>query len=358
MGAVQGAGDGTGIAEGAAGGVVGGAIGHGLGKVIGRAATGAPKTVEPPSTQSFKDTAQGLYDQFENAGGRFTQEGADALKLSLDTRLKAAGYVPGFSPKVDAVIKAVDTAHAASQGEGMTPRMMQVLRQAAGKVRGSIDPTERSFGHELVGGIDDFIAGAQPHHYSAPNPNGLAGHLPGVDDLSQSLSTANKNYTTFSKADLVEQAQRAAQQQAERTGSGGNIGNATRQKVGKLIDKRRDWTPEERAALEKISAGSTVQNIARNVGKLSPEGNGLMQAINIGSGIATGGTSLLGTAAGFGAKRLSDKMTNDSVSNLSRIIRNGGTAPAKVNVTPSNIEAFINRHPTVIAQSIMGAKQK
>jgi hypothetical protein len=101
-----------------------------------------------------------------------------------------------------------------------------------------------------------------------------------------------------------------------------------------------------------------VQNIARNVGKLSPEGNGLMQAFNLGSGVASGGASIPMTALGFGAKRLSDKMTNDSVSNLSRIIRNGGTAPSKVQVTPSAIEAFIRRNPTVIAQSIMGAKQK
>jgi hypothetical protein len=85
-----------------------------------------------------------------------------------------------------------------------------------------------------------------------------------------------------------------------------------RQAVVSIIDnpKRARWfNQDEVAAMRSFVEGSTGQNAMRLFGKLSPNGNGLMMALNLGAAGGTGGLSLLGTAAATGAKAIADRAT-------------------------------------------------
>jgi hypothetical protein len=78
--------------------------------------------------------------------------------------------------------------------------------------------------------------------------------------------------------------------------------------------------------MERIVMGDPGQNIARQVGKLSPAGNGLQQALAIG---ATAYNPLMGVAPGIGmvAKALADRRTAQNIDALQRSIRGGPDAP-------------------------------
>jgi hypothetical protein len=80
---------------------------------------------------------------------------------------------------------------------------------------------------------------------------------------------------------------------------------------------------QERAAAERVVRGTKTQNALRQVGKLSPTGNGLMTAMGIGGTMVN---PVLGVPAlvGVGAKALADRGTIKNVERLSQIIRSGG----------------------------------
>jgi hypothetical protein len=98
----------------------------------------------------------------------------------------------------------------------------------------------------------------------------------------------------------------------------------------------------------------------RLVGKLSPEGNGLMTALEIGGGAmgaAHGGPVEAGMAMtvpviGWGAKRLADNMTASRVQTLSDLLRSGGDASA-LQAPPNAVQQFAQSKRELLARALM-----
>lgn len=121
-----------------------------------------------------------------------------------------------------------------------------------------------------------------------------------------------------------------AQRRAGSTGSGGNTDNAIRQNLRSLMEKTPNLTPAEREAFERVIMGTRTQNTLRQVGKLSPQGNGLMFAAHLGAAGMTGGKSAAVAGVGAASKMAADAMTLRHVDDLVRLIGSGGrdAAPA------------------------------
>lgn len=75
--------------------------------------------------------------------------------------------------------------------------------------------------------------------------------------------------------------------------------------------------------MERVVKGGPVQNLARLLGKLSPQGNGLMLLLHGTGGIATGGATVPLAALGAGAKKLADQATPRNVDALLNAVRLG-----------------------------------
>ena len=67
--------------------------------------------------------------------------------------------------------------------------------------------------------------------------------------------------------------------------------------------------------MEALIRGDITENVLRRIGKLSPSGNGLMLALNIGA-IAADPLMAIGTAVGAGAKALSDSSGQRAVQGI------------------------------------------
>src|SRR5690606_33182631 len=128
-----------------------------------------------------------------------------------------------------------------------------------------------------------------------------------IDDLigqtmqGQKMQEGFRTWSQVRKADMLEQAVENAKLQASSSGSGGNLDNAISQQIKSIIRHRsRGFTKDELAALHKVVAGGSVQNVLRLIGKLSPQGNGLMAALGIGATMVNpiyGAAALAGLAA-------------------------------------------------------------
>ena len=117
---------------------------------------------------------------------------------------------------------------------------------------------------------------------------------------------------------------------AASTGSGGNIENATRQELRKILTSdrlRRGFSPDELAAIKDAVVGTKGQNALRLLGKLSPEGNGLSLILHLLGGTMSGGATIPLAVGGMVAKRGADAMARNSAQIAEAMIANGGKMP-------------------------------
>lgn len=311
------AGHDTGLGEGAAYGFAGGAAGSMIGDAAGALLTKASSLIKGkpkvPDLSALKDAEDAAYKASEKAGVIVKPEGVQALSADIKTKLADFGYDPGLQPRIAPVINRLDDL---SNGN-ITLKGIHTLRKLAGNAAISQDKSERAAAGMVIDSIDNFMDNLGPQ-------NVLVGDkITGPKALKEAISLGRR----IRKNEAFLGAVNSAELRAASTGSGGNVENATRQNVRKLLEKGRGFTGDEKAAMEEIVRGTPGQNFLRLAGKLSPQGNGLMAALGVG-GAMVNPTFGVASLAGLGAKSLADRGVRQGVQALDELIRSGGNATA------------------------------
>jgi hypothetical protein len=78
--------------------------------------------------------------------------------------------------------------------------------------------------------------------------------------------------------------------------------------------------------IRKVVNGSASENTLRLLGKLSPEGSGIMLLAGLGSAGSFGGVGVLPFAAGAAAKATADTLAKGNINRLSNSFRTGPQA--------------------------------
>jgi hypothetical protein len=242
---------------------------------------------------------------------QFTPKAYDDLLAGISDEVTAAKLNPMRHPKAASMLEEIQSL----RGKPMTLSELDQLRQVIRRdVASAPDEAERFFGQKMIANIDEFIQAATPDQVMGGDPKTAAAAIKTARDLHTRIKKLEAFETALGKADL----------RAASTGSGGNVDNATRQNVRGVIEKTRNLTPAEREAAEKVvRGGGVVQNTLRGIGKLSPQGSGLMSALSIG-GAAANPMLAIPSLLGVGAKATADAMTKRNVDDLLRLIINGG----------------------------------
>lgn len=271
----------------------------GASSVIGKAATGTVKVPQigtkswrnaygvseaKPTIESLRAAKNEAYKAVDEAGEVFEAPEMAALRDKVKGELDAGNYVSGVDTQTDAVVSLLDR----KAGDKMTLGQLDKLRQEF-YARLAKAPNEVGI-RDAIDAIDEMIAGKA--------------------DTNELMQAARLSNARYKKAELLDLAFQKAKDQTAATGSGGNILNKMRQAVVSIIDnpKNAKWfNKDEISAMRAFVEGSKGQNAMRLFGKLSPNGNGLMMALNLGAAGGTGGASLLLTGAAAGAKALADR---------------------------------------------------
>lgn len=291
-----------------------------IGAVAGGAATpGAAKITKPAARNldQLQTAKTAAYQAADAAGVRYTPQAFDNFVSSLTADAAAAKLNPMRHPRAASMLQDIQSlqGHAPSLTE--MDQLRQVIRRDVAKAP---DDAERFFGQRMIKQLDQFIDGAGP----ADVVSGSAGN---AADLIRNARDLN---TRVRKVQAVQDAVESARLRAGSTGSGGNADNATRQNLRRLLENTPNWTGDEKAALESIVMGGKGQNLLRLVGKLSPSGNGLMAAGNLGAAAMGGPLGAVPGAAGLAAKLAADNMTHQKVQGLIRLMSTGGQKGARV----------------------------
>lgn len=307
-------------AVGTVGGIASMALGNESGALKTVKAAKPVKSALPviPDVGALRTAKSAAYDKATSAGAVYSPKAVNQMVDDLEAAARADMIDPELNPTATKLLNRV-------QGLRDKPVTFNELEQTRKLINQNIDPlaspAEKHFGTMFKNHIDDFVDNAGPQHLVS----GDAG------TQAQAIKEARAANVKYRKAEAIDEALSKADRQAASSGTGGNIDNATRQRLRSLLEnKRMSWTTDEKAAFEEVIRGGKMQNLLRLVGKLSPEGNGLMLAGQIGAAGLTHGASIPAAALGAAAKVGAEKMTQAKVESLLRTVTDTKTPVAQV----------------------------
>ena len=329
---------GTGALLGAGVGAAGNVAGEGLSAAIKKVAgafNAKPAIPDRTQIEAVKDAAYARADQ---SGVIFTPAASARLNQTITNDLANFGYDPALQPGAAAVIKRLQDL----QGQNVTLTGLDTLRKVANNGYIPGNKSNNSIIRGIIEHIDDAVANPQSGEILTGNSQTAA----------QALGEARSAASRLFKLDKVDDAVARAELRAGSTGSGGNVDNATRQNIRRILEKPRGFTPDEQEALRTVVMGTPAQNALRLAGKLSPSGNGLMAALGVGGAMVNpwvGAASL----AGMGAKAAADRMTQSNVQKIADIISAGGSRSATQS-PPNAVQRLADSKRDAIARLLMG----
>jgi hypothetical protein len=190
-----------------------------------------------------------------------------------------------------------------------------------------MDPAEARLGSRMISQIDEMVQNLKPADI-------LQGSK--VEGLN-ALLKGRTLWGAARKSELIEDLVTSATNRASTSGVGGNVENAIRQNLRKILDSkrlRRGFTKDELAAIQKVVRGSWTQNALRQIGRLSPRTGAMMQGFTGGavvSDMSTGIPILTPMlATGAAAKATADTLSKNAATALSRNIRAAATGTKPV----------------------------
>jgi hypothetical protein len=254
---------------------------------------------QAPSLDTLKSAKTAAYNAVDAAGVTFSPTQTQGLAANVRNALAQSDFVPD----VDA------------------------------QTRAALAIIEKNAGIPLkLGQLDKIRQGLWKRYNAAPNEVAILDMIDEVDTLINSMPSATplmgaarEANSRFKKAELIENAFQKAADQTAATGSGGNIVNKYRQAVTSIINNPKQakfFSNDEIAFMRNFVSGSNAENTLRLLGKVSPSGNGLMMALNLGA-VAYNPAMIAATATGAGAKYFSDRLAQSGAQALRDAVATG-----------------------------------
>lgn len=319
-GGVYGLGEGEDLLDRAQRGAVGAGMGGVLGGVTGAVAGGIAQKANPkaaiPEIDELYAVKDAAYKAVDDMGARYKPEAVDDLLTDIIKRAAKDNISPTRHEKAYSLLVDLE-----NRRGSMSLTQLDQLRQEIRRDLVSVkDGGEAHFGKLMIDAIDDFIENGKPGQMIAGD----------AQQAAQAITTARKANATLRKSEIIQDAIERAQRRVAATGSGGNIDNAIRQELNRILGNAnlsRGFTKAEKALMLSVvnGSGGKGQGLLRLIGKLSPSGNGLMAALGLGSTVANPAMAIA-PAAGLIAKTLSDNATKAGIQGLSNAVRTGGAA--------------------------------
>lgn len=277
---------------------------EGAASSAGRAVTGAPRQNMFPSVDDLKAEKNAAYKAAEDSGIQYSATTVDDMIARVQDHLDAGDFLATTDDHANAALVNLKK-HA---GQDLTLSQMDKIRRSMWK-RYNASAATATGGDpqilDMIDIVDKAIDSAAP--------------------ASEIMATARLANSRYAKSKLLEAELTRAERGVASSGSRGNVVNRFRQAVASILNnprKAKYFTAEEVAVMDAFINGKFGDRTMRTISKLSPTGNGLMQALNIGAvayNPAMAGVSLAGLAA---ANRL-EAQTYRGIEDIQRMLATG-----------------------------------
>ncbi|MBT8152756.1 hypothetical protein KMP13_02355 [Epibacterium ulvae] len=280
-----------------------------------------------PSTDALRSQARQLFERADSAPA-LDRATLTSAATGIAQRAERAGLDEALTPQADrAVTRVLD--EATNQNPQIAFRDLDVLRRQASVPAGNrSNPVEAAIGSRLVEDLDGVVDAASPQ-------------------LGRDVAKARELWGRLRRTELLDNAAETAQNQAS------GFENGLRVEYRKILNnprKRRGFSKDEIAAMERVVRGSTLNNVARTVGKLGvgvgQQSNALLAVTGTAGGVALGGLGGLAVpVAGTVAQKLAERGTRKSAELARGLAASGGaqSVPQLGNLQRLLIESLARR---------------
>lgn len=267
-----------------------------------------------PSIPLLRRARTEAYEAVDNSGFTFDPTVVDGVLTKIYATLDdpTSGYVVSASPRVDKAKRILE----ANWGDTKTLSQMDKIRSRLWDVWDKAPKDEARLILGMINEIDDAIEASL-----------------GGDPIMQ---TAREAHKALMRTEYLDAAFRKAEGRTAATGSGGNIYNNYAKVFEKIIDDpklSRKFTDEQLEFFRIAVDTPLPERTMRKLGKLSPDGNGLMLALTAIGGSIDPSMFALG-GVGAMAKYTSDAAMAERVDRALGLTSGMKPRPA---YTPSNV---------------------
>lgn len=283
----------------------------------GAAAALAPRAAAAPTAEALGDAASAAYNHPTVKALELHPSSTTAATGKIINDLNSSGFRQLTAPQTYGLVKELEVPLAqAALGKTANVADIQSVRTALGKVAGNFsNPVEQAAATKAIKGIDDYLANLHVFDVASGDGSGAA----------SILKEARDNYAAMKRVQRVDDAEYRGELNAASAHSGGNVNNATRQALKSILlspAKRRGFSADEIAQMEKVVKGSPIGNVARFMSKI------LATSGMHGAGVAAGsvaaaplthGMTLALPAIGYAAKKVADTSTARAIAELDRM---------------------------------------
>ena len=267
-----------------------------------------------PTLGALKAARDTAYKAVDESTFQFSADDYDGVltRIYSDLADPTGPYVKGASKKTDAALNIIER----NWGDGIPLTKVDNIRKSLWKIWKSADDDEATSILRMINAIDDMVDNA-----------------PGATPIVEAAREANK---TFKRVEFLQAEFDKAARNTQVTGSGGNIYNNYARVFKNILNnpnKSRNFSGEQLAFMQKAIDTNIGDDMLRKLGKLSPDGNGLMLALNVIGGSIDPKLWAVGGLGGA-AKALSDRAMGNKVDDVLSI---AAGAPVRIpGSTPSN----------------------
>ncbi|WNV09950.1 hypothetical protein [Tardiphaga sp. 709] len=331
----------------------------------------APPVVAAPTVAELKAASRAAYQSPEIAAVRVDPRSTANLATKIENDLLQKGFRQRSQPEVFEEIKALTpptlTPKQIAQGYTLPPVEIADLhssQKALGLLARERDavgaPTPKAAAAaEAKRALDDYLP-------NIPASDVLAGDAARASEI---LKEASSNWGAAKRGEQVDLQLTRAERQAAKSGMGGNVENAMRQKIATILDNPKrtsGFSKDEIKAMEDIVRGTKTRNTLRSVGKLGVDG-GLSLMLNTGAALGSGGATIPVTVMGTIARLIGQKSTAKAGAALSELVRsrspmatgNKGVAAVSHALSPALPSAQLSAIPySSIASAMMASPQR
>lgn len=306
---------------GAIAGTVGSAIGHGAARGVRNVGErlGLAKPIAPRSSAAeLKNLSTQQFQQSSAANMRVRTVPLNDLYNDVVSSLRQNGYNPR-NPRDEhrGIEMALETLRNVKNPQSLD-QLDQIRRMTKTALLDWTNPEGRTMAKIFRTKLDNFLDTLTPTQTITQGSPTAA---------LNAIKTARKYYNQHKKLDALEIAETVAKNNAGSKQVGGNFDNEYRSELKKIlnkIDRKNDWrwSSDEIGALRQVVRGGATVNLARILGKFSPtHGGGNWAMLHA---LLSPLTGIPLAAAGYGAKKLEDRLTRDTAKNFEEIVAGGG----------------------------------
>jgi len=286
--------------------------------------SGGPKV----TIQDIRDRASESYRSVNDAGIVLSNNASDALLSKIKTDLKANRFLPENAKKIQNVLNDIESIY--SRGNVKFNDVDQ-SRQMANDLLKDTDQDVKRFAKIMVSSIDDYIAEISPKDV-------IAG-ASGIDDAVKKIMAARKDWRNQSRATTLSDILDVAAVKADNPKTSeselirsGFINLAANKNKMKL------FTPDEQAAIRRVSKGSSLDPLLSFISRFNPERSPFVTAtIGAGSYATSRPEALAIPVAGYTADELQKLLRQSQARKAISGLLSGTTPPPPPSVAPVSL---------------------